>query len=89
MTIKQLNDANDYVNFVVGASDGVRVNGNVMYHSGNIPTWNQNTTGNAATATNISNTGTVNLASATESNAITITQPSYTTDKPVKLLNFN
>ena len=51
MSIKQMNDVNDYVNFVVGASDGVRVNGNVMYHSGNIPTWNQNTTGNAATAT--------------------------------------
>ena len=44
---------------------------------------------NVATATNISNTGTVNLASATESNAITITAPSYYTDKPVKLLNFN
>jgi hypothetical protein len=29
------------------------------------------------------------LASATESNAITITQPSYTTDTPVKLLNFS
>jgi hypothetical protein len=41
------------------------------------------------TATNISNTGTVTLATATESNAITITQPSYSTDKPVKLLNFN
>jgi hypothetical protein len=25
--------------------------GNVIYHAGNIPTWNQNTTGNAATAT--------------------------------------
>ena len=45
--------------------------------------------GNAATATNISNRGTVTLATATESNAITITQPSYTTNKPVKLLNFN
>ena len=45
--------------------------------------------GNAATATNISNTGKVTLATATESNAITITQPSYTTNKPVKLLNFN
>ena len=45
--------------------------------------------GNAATATNISNTGTVTLATATESNAITITQPSYTTNQPVKLLNFN
>ena len=46
-------------------------------------------TGNSATATNISNTGTVNLASATESNAITITAPSISIDKPVKLLNFN
>jgi hypothetical protein len=45
--------------------------------------------GNALTASNISNTGTVTLASPTESNSITITQPAYTTDKPVKLLNFN
>jgi hypothetical protein len=45
--------------------------------------------GNAATATNISNTGTVTLATATENNAITITQPSYTGNQPVKLLNFN
>jgi hypothetical protein len=43
----------------------------------------------SGTATNISNTGTVTLATATESNAITITAPSYATDKPVKLLNFN
>ncbi len=45
--------------------------------------------GNAATATNISNTGTVTLASATESNSIYITAPSYTMDTPVKLLNFD
>jgi hypothetical protein len=45
--------------------------------------------GNAATATNISNTGTVTLASATESNSIYVTAPSYTTDTPVKLLNFD
>ncbi len=48
-----------------------------------------NVSGNAATATNISNTGTVTLASATEANSIYITQPSYTTDQPVKLLNFD
>jgi hypothetical protein len=47
------------------------------------------TTGNAATATNLSNSGTVTLASATESNSITITQPSYTSYTPVKLLNFD
>jgi hypothetical protein len=46
-------------------------------------------TGNAATATNISNTGTVTLATATESNSIYITAPSYSTDTPVKLLNFD
>lgn len=45
--------------------------------------------GNASTATNISNTGTVTLASATESNSIYITAPSYSTDAPVKLLNFD
>jgi hypothetical protein len=49
-----------------------------------------NVTGNVSgTAANISNTGTVTLATATESNSITITQPSYTTDQPVKLLNFD
>lgn len=46
-------------------------------------------TGNATTATNIANSGTVTLATATESNSITITQPSYVSGKPVKLLNFN
>lgn len=51
--------------------------------------WGINITGNAATATNIFNKGTVTLATATESNAITITQPSYTGNQPVKLLNFN
>ena len=45
--------------------------------------------GNAATATNISNSGTVTLATATEQNSIYISQPSYTTDQPVKLLNFD
>ena len=51
MTIKQLNDANDYINFVVGLSaDGVRINNNAVYHAGNIPTWNQNTTGSSATS---------------------------------------
>jgi hypothetical protein len=45
--------------------------------------------GNASTATNISNTGSVTLASSTESNDIFASQPSYTTSKPVKLLNFN
>ena len=47
-----------------------------------------NISGNAATATNLSNSGTVTLATATESNSIYITQPSYTSYTPVKLLNF-
>lgn len=52
MSIKQMNDANDYINFLVNSNtNGVRINGNAIYHAGNIPTWNQNTTGNAATAT--------------------------------------
>jgi hypothetical protein len=55
----------------------------------NITGSSASTTGNAATATNISNTGTVTLASATESNWIYITSPSYTTGAPVKLLNFD
>jgi hypothetical protein len=49
-----------------------------------------NVTGNVSgTAANISNAGTVTLATAIESNSITITQPTYTTDQPVKLLNFD
>ena len=54
-------------------------------HSGNI---GSQSVSSAATATNISNNGTVTLATATEANSIYITQPSYTTDQPVKLLNF-
>ena len=46
-------------------------------------------TKNVATAVNISNTGTVTLASATESNSIYATAPSYTADQPTKLLNFD
>jgi hypothetical protein len=46
--------------------------------------------GNASTATNILNQGTVTLGSAvTEPNAITITQPVIAADKPVKLLTFD
>ena len=52
-------------------------------------TWGISITGNAATATNLTNTGTVTLASATESNAIYVTAPTYSTDTPVKLLNFD
>jgi hypothetical protein len=49
-----------------------------------------NVTGNVSgTAANISNAGTVTRATAIESNSITITQPTYTTDQPVKLLNFD
>lgn len=47
------------------------------------------TRGNAATATNIANSGAVTLGSATESNSISITQPSFSQGKPVKLLNFD
>lgn len=32
----------------------MKINGNIVYHAGNIPTWNQDTTGNAATATKLS-----------------------------------
>lgn len=54
--------------------------------SGASGTWGINVTGSAS---NISNTGTVTLASAGESNSIFITAPSYTIDTPVKLLNFD
>jgi hypothetical protein len=46
-------------------------------------------TGNSTTSTNLNNSGTVTLASAIESNSITITQPAFTTNQPVKLINFN
>jgi hypothetical protein len=69
-----------------GGSDGTNM---YVYNPSNFSVNYANGAGNAATASNISNAGTVTLASPTESNAITITQPSYTTDKPVKLLNFN
>jgi hypothetical protein len=78
------------------------VNSNVVLHAGNYTsysptltgggasgTWGISITGNAATAANISNTGTVTLASATEANSIFISQPSYSADTPVKLLNFD
>jgi hypothetical protein len=53
------NAANGYIVFGNGdttalgrASTGaLTYGGNVVYHAGNIPTWNQSTTGNAATAT--------------------------------------
>ena len=39
MSIKQMNDANDYINFLVNSNtNGVRINGNAIYHAGNIPT---------------------------------------------------
>ena len=83
-------------------SSGFYVGSNLALHAGNYnsyaPTltgtgasgsWGISISGNAATATNISNTGTVTLATATESNSIYITAPSYSTDTPVKLLNFD
>lgn len=74
----------------VSASGGNSTNWNTAYGWGNHASAGYITgSGNAATATNISNTGTVTLASATESNSITISQPTYTTDTPVKLLNFD
>lgn len=76
--------------------------GNQVLHAGNYnsyaPTltgtgasgsWGINVTGNAGSASNITNNGTVTLATATESNSIYITAPSYSTDTPVKLLNFD
>jgi len=36
------------------AATSMVVGGNTVYHTGNIPTWNQSTTGNAATATALS-----------------------------------
>lgn len=63
----------------------LRMAGGVAYAT----TFSGALSGNATTATNLSNTGTVTLASATESNSINITAPTYTSDTPVKLLNFD
>jgi len=66
--------------------NAVTINGYTPITSNNI---GSQSVSSAATATNISNNGTVTLATATESNSIYITQPSYSTDQPVKLLNFD
>lgn len=52
------------VTLKVGMND-FSYKGNTIYHSGNIPTWNQNTTGNAATASNASQLGGYTLDGAT------------------------
>lgn len=39
---------------------GTTIGGNLVYHTGNIPTWNQNTSGNAATATKLATARTIN-----------------------------
>lgn len=77
----------------------VLINGSQALHAGNYTSYSPSLTGSGASgmwginisgsALNLSNTGTVTLATATEANAITITAPSYTTDQPVKLLNFD
>ena len=37
MSIKQMNDENDYINFLVNSNtNGVRINGNAIYHAGNL-----------------------------------------------------
>lgn len=47
MTIKQQNDANDYINFLVNSStNGVRINNNAIFHAGNFTNLNQLTTRN-------------------------------------------
>jgi hypothetical protein len=84
------------------AVGAITQNGNQVLHAGNYTsyapsltgsgasgTWGIAITGNAATASNISNTGTVTLASATEANSIYITAPSFNTGDPVKMLNFD
>ena len=63
-----------------------RVTSGAALLASDVPTLNQSTTGSAA---NISNQGTVTLASATEQNQIDITAPGYAFYYPVKLLNFH
>ena len=67
------NDSDDYIVLNPSVSGGlvVRVGADtteyVVYHAGNIPTWNQNTTGNAATAT-LASTVTINYNNNSNSN---------------------
>lgn len=39
---------------------GTTIGGNIAYHAGNIPTWNQDTTGNSGTATKLATARTIN-----------------------------
>jgi hypothetical protein len=63
------NDSDDYIVLNPSVSGGlvVRVGAGtteyVVYHAGNIPTWNQDTTGNAATATYATSAGSATSAS--------------------------
>jgi hypothetical protein len=57
--------------------------------SGNAATANLATTATSALSAGFLYSSAPQLAAATESNAIFITAPSYTTDSPVKLLNFD
>lgn len=71
--------------FRLVGSPGMTISGNTVYHGGNIPTWNQNTTGTAAGI----NTSAPTLAIATEANSIYVSAPSYSTGLIVKQLNFD
>lgn len=53
--------------------------GNTVYHSGNIPTWNQSTTGNAATATSADKLKTTNNQWTWSTGAHTATDPNSIT----------
>ncbi len=41
---------------------GTTIGGNIAYHAGNIPTWNQDTTGNAGTSTKLATARTIALS---------------------------
>ena len=78
-----------------GSISTVQIAGNTALHASNYTSYAPSLTGGGASGTwgiNISGSLTASapqLASATESNSIYVQAPSYTTDKPVKVLQFD
>ena len=79
----------------LNATGAIKQASNQVLHAGNYTSYSPSLTGGSASGTwGISISGSLTssapqLAAATESNSIYITAPSYTTDTPVKLINFD
>jgi hypothetical protein len=54
LNLRMFDSSGNAILFYLNGNDkSIQWNGNTIYHAGNIPTWNQNTTGNAATVSSI------------------------------------